>query len=71
MPALSRLLSFPRSPPEIPSHATEPLRDALGMSGPLEGKCIVVTIEEGRDVLRMGACLPVPEQQWTLKEIAP
>ena len=37
----------------------------------LEGKCIVVTIEEGRDVLRMGACLPVPEQQWTLKEIAP
>ena len=34
----------------------------------LEGKCIVVTIEEGRDVVRTSACQAVPEQQWTLKE---
>ena len=37
----------------------------------LEGKCIVVTVEGGRDVVRSGACLPAPEQQWVFKEVAP
>lgn len=36
-----------------------------------EGKCIVIAVENARDVVRSGACQPVPDQQWTVKEITP
>lgn len=44
---------------------------AAGNLANLEGKCIVMTTEGDHDVLRTGACLAVPEQQWTLKEVVP
>lgn len=35
-----------------------------------EGKCLTLVVEDGKDVLRGLACKPVPEQQWTIKEIS-
>lgn len=36
-----------------------------------QGKCIAVVNEGGKDVLRTAVCLPVPEQQWTVKDVKP
>ncbi len=35
-----------------------------------EGKCLTLVVENGKDVLRGLACKPVPEQQWTIKEVS-
>lgn len=35
-----------------------------------DGKCLAIANENGRDVLRGLACQPVPEQQWTIKEVS-
>lgn len=37
----------------------------------LEGECLSVAIDGGRDVLRTATCQPVPEQQWTVKNVQP
>lgn len=44
---------------------------AAGNLASLDNKCIVVTVEGDHDALRTGPCLAAPEQQWTLKEVAP
>lgn len=44
---------------------------AAGNLANLDSKCIVITVEGDHDALRTGPCLAVPEQRWTLKEVAP
>ena len=54
---------------DLPQH-TWTLNSASNLVN-AQGKSISILTEGGKDVLRTAACLPVPEQQWTVRDAKP